>query len=84
MVFKKEPDWLQDEIQNTKIDLFLVCDTDIPWLPDPVRENGGENRIKLHQIYLETISNFNFPYRIISGLNEQRFQNALQFIASIK
>ena len=83
-VFQKEPYWLQKEIQNSKIDLFLICDIDIPWILDPVRENGGENRIKLHRKYIDTISALNFPYKIVSGKNEQRFQNALQFLNYIK
>ena len=83
VVFKKEPAWLLDEIQNTKIDLFLVCDIDIPWTPDPVRENGGENRIKLHKMYIASISSFNFAYRLVNGLNEERIKNAVQFINNL-
>lgn len=83
VVFNKEPVWLKDEIQNTKIELFLICDIDIPWIPDPVRENGGENRIKLHKMYIEAISSFNFPYKLVNGLNEQRIQNALRFLKNL-
>lgn len=84
VVFQEEPAWLQRVIQNSKIDLFLVCDIDIPWISDPVRENGGENRIKLHQKYINTISALKFSFKIVSGKNNQRFQNALQFLNNIK
>lgn len=83
-VFNKEPDWLIREIENTNIDLFLVCDIDIPWIADPVRENGGKKRKFLHEKYLETISDFNFNYKIVSGKNEKRFANALQFLKEYK
>lgn len=80
IVFNRKPGWLDDIIRGTKIDLFLVCDIDIPWIPDPVRENGGEKRVALHNKYIETIKAFGFPHKIVSGNHRQRFQNALNYI----
>lgn len=76
-VFNKVPDWLETEIRNTKIDLFLVCDIDLPWIPDPVRENGGDNRKILHNKYIEEIEKYNFKYQIVSGQNKNRLNNAI-------
>lgn len=84
VVFKKEPEWLQAEIEKTKIDLFLVCDIDLPWIADPVRENGGKKRKILHQKYIETISQFNFEFKIVTGKNEKRNSNAIEFINELK
>ena len=79
-VFGKIPDWLNKEINQTEIELFLVCDIDLPWVYDPVRENGGEQRKILHNNYITDLNEFNFNYRIISGENKDRFQNALQYL----
>lgn len=79
-VFKKTPDWLINEILKTKIDLFLVCDIDLPWIYDPVRENGGENRKILQKKYIENITEFNFDYKLISGIDDERFYRALNFL----
>lgn len=76
-VFGHFPQWLDSEIKNTKIDLFLVCDTDLPWIPDPVRENGGEKRLYLQTRYINTIKKYGFTYKIVSGQNDCRFNNAL-------
>ena len=76
-VFGIVPKWLKPEIEKSKIDLFLICDTDLPWIPDTVRENGGEKRLYLQKRYIETISKYGFNYEIISGKNEIRFQNAI-------
>ena len=84
VVFKKEPAWLTDEIQNTSIDLFLVCNIDLPWIPDPVRENGGKMREILHLRYLEAISKFNFNYKIISGKDQNRFKQALLCLSELQ
>jgi nicotinamide riboside kinase len=83
-VFNKTPDWIIEEIRNTKIDLFLVCDIDLPWVYDPVRENGGENRKILQNKYIENISNFGFDYKMVSGFDEERFNCALNFLNSYK
>lgn len=80
VVFQKIPGWLEDEIQSTKVDLFLLCDTDIPWVPDPVRENGGEKRNLLQLRYIENIKKYNFTFQTIKGENNLRFENALQYI----
>ncbi|MCG6189397.1 AAA family ATPase [Maribellus maritimus] len=80
VVFKKVPEWIENEIQKTKIDLFLVCDTDLPWIPDPVRENGGKNRKILQKTYLEQIEYYNFSYKVVSGHDEKRLKKALHFL----
>lgn len=80
VVYKKVPDWLEQSIQNSRIDLFLVCDTDLPWVADDVRENGGEERLKLQTRYLNEIKNYGFPYKIISGAGSERTQNAISCV----
>ena len=79
-VFNKIPSWIEHEIINTKINLFLVCDTDLPWIPDPVRENGGENRLKLQKKYIEQIEHYNFNYKIVSGNQNERIINAIKYL----
>ncbi len=84
VVFNKTPNWFEAEILKHKIDLFLVCDTDLPWIPDPARENGGEQRIQLQMRYITTIKKYNTPYKIVSGHNDARIKNALLFLEEIK
>jgi nicotinamide riboside kinase len=79
-VFKNVPEWIEAEIKKTTIDLFLVCDTDLPWIPDQVRENGGERRIYLQNQYIENIRNYGFKYTIVKGENHERFLNALSVL----
>lgn len=83
-VYHKTPDWLIGEIRNTKIDLFLVCDTDLPWIYDPVRENGGKNRRILHNLYIENIVASGFNYKVVTGTGNERFTNALKFLDQLK
>ena len=82
VVFKKTPDWIEQSILRFPIDLFLVCDIDLPWFPDDVRENGGANRLILHERYLDEIKNYGFQYKIVKGTGNERIQNAIRHIDS--
>lgn len=81
VVFGKCPEWIITHIKSTKIALFLVCNTDLPWIPDPVRENGGDKREKLLQLYCKEINSFGFKYEIINGTGTERVENALKALA---
>lgn len=78
VVFNKVPDWLNSKIEESNIDLYLLCNTDLPWISDPVRENGGEMREKLFEIYKKEIEELGAEYYVISGTGEQRTQNAIE------
>ena len=80
VVYKKEPIWLDDSIRKSDIDLFLLCSTDVPWQPDPIRENGGEMREYLFLQYKTELELYGFNYRILKGLGENRLTNAIAFV----
>ena len=84
VLYQTYPGWLDEKIETTKIDLFLVCDTDLPWIDDPVRENGGAERNKLQKKYIREIRNHGYPYRIISGEGIARVQKAINYITNLK
>jgi nicotinamide riboside kinase len=77
LVFKADTDWIAREIRTVETDLYLLCAPDIPWIPDPLRENGGEMRYRLFEIYKSNLETFELPYRIIRGEGEDRFRNAI-------
>jgi nicotinamide riboside kinase len=80
VVFGRYPDWLDNKIRDSLIDLYLLCYYDIPWVPDPLRENPGKMRKKLFNIYQEEINRTGVPIRIIRGKGVDRYQNALKIV----
>jgi len=82
-VFGKVPDWLEDRVQNLPIDLFLLCYPDLPWEADYVRENGGENRMKLFEEYRLELKHYNFNFVEISGTGNDRLVKAIAAIRDI-
>ncbi len=83
VVFDKFPSWLEATLQHSRVDLFLICHTDLPWVPDPVRENGGKQREILQQKYIDTIKKYHFEYRIVKGKGDARFHNALHHLKQL-
>ncbi|MDA3892312.1 MAG: ATP-binding protein [Salinivirgaceae bacterium] len=80
VVYNKCPDWLIDAIYKLPKVLHLLCDIDLPWQSDSVRENGGAMRIKLNDIYKRELDSFGFEYELVSGTGNQRLMNALRIL----
>ena len=83
-VYGNCPEWIDGAIRNSYIDLYLLMATDLPWVPDPVRENGGEMREKLFAIYQNNIKFYGFPCKIIAGRDENRLTAALDAIRDFR
>lgn len=76
-VFGKMPEEMDRIIRNRKIDLYLLCRTDIPWVFDPLRENPGRRREELFALYERELQAAGLPYRIVGGEGEERLEQAL-------
>ncbi len=82
-VFGKCDPFILNEIVQRKYDLYLLCNTDLPWIKDELREYPDlATREKLFNIYKDILINQSVPWKIISGNYEQRLQEAIQIIES--
>jgi NadR type nicotinamide-nucleotide adenylyltransferase len=80
IAFDEIPKWIENKLQNCNIDLFLLCNNDLPWIPDPVRENGGKMRDQLFHMYEQELIKYGFNYRIIDGEDHARYTKALNIV----
>lgn len=78
-VYNTYPKWINRELNRLKSVLFLLCNDDIPWSPDSVRENKNK-RSYLFNRYKAELEHYNLQYRIISGGEEDRKQMAVEYI----
>jgi NadR type nicotinamide-nucleotide adenylyltransferase len=83
-LYDQYPVWIDEELAANKAELYLLCDTDLPWIADNVRENSGEARKRLFERYRNELERFNCHFRIVMGNGADRFQNALSFIDELK
>ncbi|RNI38804.1 ATPase [Hanamia caeni] len=80
-VFNNCHNWILNRIAERKYDLYLLCDVDLPWIEDKLREYPDAGiRKKLFYFYKELMTSQSTPWHIISGNYEQRLQNAINAI----
>jgi NadR type nicotinamide-nucleotide adenylyltransferase len=73
--------FILDQIVERKYDFYLLCNVDLPWTKDELREYPDlETRKKLYQIYKDIMVNQSVPWVEISGVDEQRLQRAIHVI----
>ena len=60
-------------------DLHFLCDIDIPWAYDPLREHP-EKREELFDIYHKQLKQLELPFSIIRGTKAERIQQAVSEI----
>jgi len=83
-VFGKCHQFILDQIPKRKYDLYLLCDIDLPWISDELREYPDEGpRQKLYAIYKNTMQNQFTPWIEINGNYEQRALKAIDAVDSI-
>ena len=77
-VFEKCHQFILDQIVERKYDLYLLCNNDLPWIKDELREYPDEkNRNELYHIYKDLLINQSVPWVEISGSYEERTVSAI-------
>ncbi|MCZ2223910.1 MAG: ATP-binding protein [Chitinophagales bacterium] len=77
-VFGKCHQFILDEIVNRTYDLYLLCNVDLPWIKDELREYPDEKpRLELHHIYKDIMINQTTPWVEISGSYDERLIKAI-------
>ena len=80
-VFKKCDHWILNRIVERQYDLYLLCNIDLPWVKDELREYPSiEERQKLYCHYKDIMINQHVPWVVISGNYEERLQKAITTI----
>ena len=80
VVYNKVPGWMDESIRKARFDMVLLCATDIPWISDSVRENGGEMREKLLDKYKYELDKFGLEWALVTGTGDERLIRALNLI----
>ncbi len=83
-VFNNCHTYILDQIHTRQYDLYLLCDIDLPWSPDEMREYPDEKpRKELFAIYKDILINQKTPWGIVSGLGADRTNNAIKIIDAL-
>lgn len=82
--YNRVPEFVTKRITEKYFDLYLLCYPDLPWVPDPVREHGGNERLFFYDWYKREIELLNIPYTVIDGFGDVRTQNAIKAVNKIR
>jgi NadR type nicotinamide-nucleotide adenylyltransferase len=80
LVYGCRPPWIEQYLKTIRTGLYLLCKPDIPWIPDPVRENGGAMREVLFDRYRSEIELIGCEWKLVEGLDSARLRNAIHQI----
>lgn len=83
-VFGKCHRFVLDQILDRKYDLYLLCDIDLPWVQDELREYPDlHTRKKLFAIYKDIMINQSVPWVTIHGTYDERLTKAIQAVDAL-
>ena len=82
-VFGKCDSWILNKDAETHYDLILLCDIDLPWQEDPLREHPNKRK-ELFSIYYRTLIRKNDPFKIVRGVGKERVASAIAHIEYFK
>ncbi len=82
--YKSSHDWIDAQLQTRKYSLYLLCDVDLPWGDDPLRENPNlEDRQVLFQMYETELQALGANFTVLSGTMPERLQQAIRRVNAL-
>jgi NadR type nicotinamide-nucleotide adenylyltransferase len=83
-VFDRCPPFVLEQIVQRQYDLYLLCNNDLPWVRDKLREYPDlETRQRLFYIYKDILVNQSVPWVEIGGSPQQRLETAIRAVTSL-
>ena len=60
------PAWIEQAARDRLADLYLLCDTDVPWVADQVRD-AQHHRRQVHDAFVRRLTKLAAAFRLIGG-----------------
>ncbi|HEY4129349.1 MAG TPA: ATP-binding protein [Gemmatimonadaceae bacterium] len=80
--FGKAPEWIVEAAAQRLPDLYLLCEIDIDWVADGVRDRG-HMREEMQQLFRDAVSASGATWLTITGGRDDRFQIAVDAINTL-
>jgi NadR type nicotinamide-nucleotide adenylyltransferase len=80
--FGKCPAWIAEAARERAPDLYLLCEIDVPWVADGVRDRG-HMREQMQQLFRAAVSQSGAPVAVITGDRRERFARATEAIDAL-
>ena len=70
------PSWIEAAARHRLGDLYLLCDIDVPWIPDGVRDVPHQ-RTYMHTLFSEELNALGARVEVIHGTWAERLERAV-------
>lgn len=79
--YGRVPSWIEHAAQERLADLYLLCDTDVPWVADQVRD-AQHHRRQIHDLFVQRLAQLAATVRVVGGTTSphERLKRALEHI----
>jgi NadR type nicotinamide-nucleotide adenylyltransferase len=77
--FDRCPEWIVAAAMDRRPNLYLVCDIDVPWMPDTLRERG-DRREEMHLLFTAAVEESGAKWALMGGGRATRFEKAQDLI----
>jgi NadR type nicotinamide-nucleotide adenylyltransferase len=74
------PDWIEDALPERAADLYLLCDIDVPWLPDGDQRDRPDRREEMHHLFRQALLDRDLEFVDIRGSLDHRVNLAARAI----
>lgn len=76
--------WILKQIAKRQYDKYLLCNVDLPWVQDGMREYPDiQTRQRLFKMYKDLLINSNEKWAVVSGAPHERLQTAIRLVDSL-
>ena len=75
--------WILQQLVRRKYHLHFLCDVDLPWIEDPLREHP-DLRTYFFEKYRTELTDLQVPFHVISGSETVRFNMAVNAVDNLR
>ena len=80
--FGRAPDWIVAEAAARRPDLYLLCEIDLPWIADGVRDRG-HLREEMQQLFRDAVMGSGAAVAVVSGEGAERLERAIDAVDAL-
>jgi NadR type nicotinamide-nucleotide adenylyltransferase len=79
--YRLVPDWIERMERARRADLYLLCDIDVPWIADGIRDRPT-NREEMFALFRDALVRRKAPFVLVQGSWEERWAIAERAIGT--
>ena len=77
------PPWIEESAAARRPDLYLLCEIDLDWIADGVRDRG-HMRDEMQQLFRDAVRESAVPTVTITGVGDERLDRAVDAIDALR